>query len=805
MVNNGLLVKIDRFLLTDPTEYRMDGWVVPEAVITAELDKKPLKVRIQTISDSVDEKYGGCESRVFLHLTGDLSKRKILKVYADTGAGRHLCFDITGEELAKKQRDIRYFIDDYTVDQKKGTLRIQGWAAAKSEVKIRVLGRSGAPLKCKIERYLRYDTKDLFEEYPVGQNCGFYVKMDHIPKGGITLVLSIPGCTVREEFPTDAAGIGMRKFASLYKKGVKTLRYKGPGAFFNKTFNRLFNPNMRPIIYSDWVKKHLPSEKELARERTEKFQWEPKISLVVPCYKSQRDFLLALVGSVLAQTYGNWELILSDGSGENSPIDGLLSEIEAKDQRIRVVRNHKRLQISENTNAALAKATGDFIAFSDHDDLLVANAFYEVVKRLNEKPDTDLIYSDEDKITTSEELMQPNFKPDYDPDMLDSVNYICHLLVVRRTLEEEIGGLDPAFDGAQDYNFIFHCVEKTDHIEHIPKILYHWRYFEGSTAANPDSKGYAFTAGERAIQAHYDRLGWPATVEQGAFAGIYRTRWHWKEKPLVSVLIPNKDHTEDLDKCLTSIFSKSDYPNLEVLVIENNSTEQKTWDYYEEIQKKEPRVRVIYYKDAFNYSKINNFGASKARGEYLLLLNNDTEFISDAIREMLGFAMRPDVGAVGARLYFGDNTIQHAGVIMGWGGVAGHAFVNQKRDVSGYQHRIILQQDYSAVTAACMMVRHSTYDEVGGFTEELAVAFNDMDFCMKLRKAGYLIVYNPFAELYHYESKSRGAEDTPDKVRRFNGEMRYFQSHWPEILRDGDPYYNPNLSMITQDFSLKRL
>lgn len=803
MTNNGLLVKIDRFLLTDRREYLLEGWLVPETNVTASLDGEPVDVRVQTISDSVDEKYGGCEVRVFLHLDQKLSEKKVLKIYADGPSGRHLAFDITGRELFRKQQDVRYFIDEATIEA--GQFRIQGWAAAKKPVKIELLHRDGTPVSCKIERYLRYDTKDLFYEYDVGQNCGFYVKASPVPKGGVVLRLSDGRCTLKEYFPTDPAAIRMKRIDTLIQKGKKTLKYKGIGAFWTKTYNRLFNPNARPVHYSDWIKKHLPSDKELARERNVTFDYAPKISIVVPCYKSQPDFLRALVDSVRKQTYGNWELILSDGSGDPSPMDGLLDELEASDKRIRTVRNHKQLRISDNTNAAIAVATGEFISFSDHDDLLVESALYEVVKRLNQKKDTDLIYTDEDKITTSEELMQPNMKPDYDPDLLCSVNYICHLLTVRKSLVDKIGGLDPDFDGAQDYNFIFHCVERTTHIEHIPKVLYHWRYFEGSTAANPESKDYAFTAGQRAIQAHYDRLKWPATVEPGPFAGIYRTHWHWKEEPLVSVLIPNKDHTDDLDKCLKSISRESDYPNLEIIVIENNSTEPETFAYYEKLEKEDPRVRVVHFKGEFNYSKINNFGASFAKGEYLLLLNNDTEMINDAIREMLGYAMRPDVGACGARLYFGDNTIQHAGVIMGWGGVAGHAFVNQKRDVSGYQHRIILQQDYSAVTAACMMVRKSSFDEVGGFTEELAVAFNDMDFCMKLRSKGYLIVYNPYAELYHYESKSRGAEDTPEKVRRFNREIKIFQNRWPDILKNGDPYYSPNLSMITQDFSLKRI
>ena len=355
-----------------------------------------------------------------------------------------------------------------------------------------------------------------------------------------------------------------------------------------------------------------------------------------------------------------------------------------------------------------------------------------------------------------------------------------------------------------DYDFVLRCTEKTDRIAHIPKVLYHWRFYEGSTAADPESKRYAFDAGRRAIQAHYDRLGWPATVEDGEYPGIYRTRWHWEEHPLVSVIIPNKDHIADLRKCLDSLRTVSTWPALEILVVENNSTEAETEAFYRKMEE-DGQIRLIRYQGAFNFSAINNYGVSFAKGEYLLFLNNDTELITDAVTEMMGYALRPDVGAVGARLYYGDDTIQHAGVVVGWGGVAGHAFVNQKRGETGYQHRIICQQDMSAVTAACMLVRADVFREAGGFTEELAVAFNDIDLCMKIRSLGYLIVYNPFAELYHYESRSRGLENTPEKVRRFNKESQYFAKCWPVILRDGDPYYSPNLSMVTQDFSLKHI
>ena len=359
-------------------------------------------------------------------------------------------------------------------------------------------------------------------------------------------------------------------------------------------------------------------------------------------------------------------------------------------------------------------------------------------------------------------------------------------------------------DGAQDYDFVLRSVEAAGSVHHIPKVLYHWRAHKDSTSENPQSKMYAFEAGKRAVQAHYDRIGIAAKVHQGEYLGLYKTEHILKEHPLISLIIPNKDHIEDLDKCISSIEQKSTYDNYEYIIVENNSENEETFRYYKDFEKENPRVHVVCWEGEFNYSAINNYGAKFAKGEYLLLLNNDTEIINGScLEEMIGYCMHDNVGAVGARLYYSDETIQHAGVIVGFGGIAGHAFIGLPRSANGYFSRIICAQDMSAVTAACMMVKKSVFEEVGGLSTELQVAFNDIDLCMKIREAGYLIVYNPYAELYHYESKSRGLENTKEKVDRFNGEIATFAQKWPEILKNGDPYYNPNLSLERCDFSLK--
>ena len=590
------------------------------------------------------------------------------------------------------------------------------------------------------------------------------------------------------------------------RKGFRYMKHYGPKEFWIRLHER-FEPEEVP--YGLWYRAYIPTEETLETQRKQKFDYSPLISIAVPAYQTPVEFLRQMIESLIVQTYSNWELCFSDGSGAQSPLTELLKELTAKDNRIKYVSHEEPLQISENTNSAIEIATGDFIAFADHDDELTPNALFECVKAINEKPQTLVIYTDEDKMSMDgHKFFQPHFKPDYNPDLLCTVNYICHLFVVSRKVIEKVGGLRSEFDGAQDYDFVLRCVEavKDEEICHIPKILYHWRCHEDSTAENPESKLYAFEAGRRAVQAHYERTGIRAEVFKGEYLGLYRTKFIRDHDPLISIIIPNKDHIDDLKRCMESIEQKSTYKNYEYIIVENNSTDSATFEYYKKLEAENPKVRMVYWDGVFNYSAINNYGASFAKGEYLLLLNNDTEIINpDCLEELLGYCMRKDVGAVGARLYYEDDTIQHAGVVIGFGGIAGHCFVQQKRGTTGYCHRIICAQDYSAVTAACMMVKREAFDKVGGLTEELAVAFNDIDFCMKLREAGYLIVYNPYAELYHYESKSRGLEDTPEKVARFNKEIQIFERRWPDIMRDGDPYYNPNLTLKSQDFSLKRI
>ena len=583
------------------------------------------------------------------------------------------------------------------------------------------------------------------------------------------------------------------------KKGLLYMKHFGPKEFWIRLTERF---QADDVDYEEWYKNHKPTMEELQRQRDTEFEYEPLISILVPVYNTPEEFLKQMIQSVRKQTYGKWELCIANANPANETVAEILRISSTKDERIKVKDVPENEGIAQNTNAALASAMGDYIGLLDHDDLLTPDALYEVVKMINENDRPQVLYSDEDKITMDlSEHFQPHMKPDYNKDLLRSNNYITHFFVAERMLVEEVGGEDGEYNGAQDYDLILKCTERAKGIAHIPRILYHWRVHKASTADNPASKMYAFDAGKRAIEDHLKRCGEIGKVSHEKDLGFYRVKYQVQGSPLISIIIPNKDQVESLDKCLRSI-EKSSYKNYEIIIVENNSTEDETFAYYKKIES--DKIRIVYWSDEFNYSAINNFGVKHARGDYLLLLNNDVEVIAtDWLEELTANCQRKDVGIVGARLYYPDDTIQHAGIVIGIGGVAGALFVGMPRMFTGYLHKAAIQQDLSAVTAACMMVKRSVYEELGGLEEELKVAFNDVDFCLRAREKGYLVVYDPNVELYHFESKSRGTEDSKEKIRRFQNEIEYMRSHWLELLKKGDPMYNPNLTLTKWDYSLR--
>lgn len=851
---------------------------------------------------------------------------------------------------------------------REGELMLQGWAFGSNpeeEVKLTVVDQAGNPVPGTTVSSVRRDevVSAFFGDYvkahgTLQRDLGFDVHTPYAQGETRILVLQADGQTKRvkftdhilEEFNSVAHRKREKLLALFHWETVEVaweyFQKHGLRALFKKSVHKIQNIQ-DDYDYNEWYKKVRITDEELAKQRESAadFAMQPTFSIVIPVYATPEKFLRRMLDSIREQTYPKFEVCLVDATPytkiQHDPAQGrtpqeILAEYSAADSRFRYATLTENLGIAENTNAAIRMATGDFIVLADHDDELEPQALYECVRAINAHPDVQVLYSDEDKVDFEDiYYFEPHFKTDFNPDLLRSVNYICHLFVARRSLLDAIAETAAdgqkiyersAYDGAQDYDLILRATEKAQAMErarlvsfanasgantvtdaqqsdavtstmagaeprestqpaiaaaldpldqallrqgrftssniiHIPMVLYHWRAHQASTAQHPEAKLYAFEAGARAVYDHCKRIGLPIKkVEQGITYGFYHPIYE-NQQPLISVVIPNKDHSADLDKAITSLVA-GNYKNLEFIIVENNSDQAETWAYYEALKKRfpeelptdfvdpatcgamrtsetsttsaastaesnsavsnpaqvsayhsaaasilpQPVVKVVKWDGPFNYSAINNYGVQFTHGQYLLFLNNDIEEIDpDSIDEMIGYVQREDVGICGARLLYPDEDIQHAGVIMGMGGIAGAAFVRTHDSDLSYMHRAKCIQDYSCVTAACLLTKRSLFDEVGGFTEKLAVAFNDVDYCMKVRALGKLVVYNPYAKFYHYESKSRGMEDTPEKLARFHSEILTFGTTWKDILRDGDPYYSPALTFRKANFALKDL
>ena len=906
---------------------------------------------------------------------------------------------------------MRYRVDSMSL--RDGVLMLEGWCIPSKTDKIEysVVDRQGNPMKCTA---VARDRVDVAQQFGADRMSGFTVAVPFEREQDGYLVMRDGTETRRvrinnkivEKRNSIKAKRAEKLWALVHLETLVVswdfIRENGFRAFWKKAVHKIQKID-EDYDYPEWQFKTALSEAEIEAQRTAwqsltfdylKYMQEnasaagqsssyseastthssqenasasspaPLISIVIPAYNTPEKYLVMLLDSFRAQTYPNFEAVIADGSeGGHTDVRRTVERYAAEDpKRFKYVDAGGNQGIAGNTNAGLRAASGDFIALCDHDDELPPWALYEVVKAISAHPKAQFIYTDEDKIDfDGKALFEPHFKSDFNMELLCSVNYICHLSVIRRDLLGKVGGFRAEFDGAQDHDFFFRCLEEatkeervflqqwyegcgapgfevnahaadtvssvseaspqdsdataqlsasgmvptvnapadfspaaitelregrftSETVIHIPVICYHWRYHKGSTASDPKAKLYAFEAGSRAVKAHYDRMGLPyEDVEKGVTYGYYHTKFKTPAAPLVSVIIPNKDHSADLDQCIRSVIAHSNYRSIEFIVVENNSTDPETFRYYQKAGevcfdlaeamrqngvagaedksgpaaseagvKTEPdaaaaalkneeafRTEAAAQKDSstvssaaehsfyensfgdhipvrivrwvpetpgFNYSAINNFGVQQAKGDLLLFLNNDVELISpDSITEMVSYTSRPEVGITGARLMYGDDTIQHAGVIVGLGGIAGAAFVGLHEKENSYMHRMMCVQDLSAVTAACLMMKKETFLKVGGFREELAVAFNDIDLCMKVRATGRLVVYDPYVTFHHYESKSRGLEDTPEKVQRFNNEIAIFAHYWGEILEHGDPYYNPNLTLRKANFALRDL
>ena len=590
------------------------------------------------------------------------------------------------------------------------------------------------------------------------------------------------------------------RFTYLIGKGVKSLMRDGIGETWKKVQG--YKSETEDLKSA---KAPIYTAKELKAQKSEVFPKNIKFSILVPLYNTPEKFLKEMIESVINQTYSNWELCLADGSDSaHENVGEIVKKYQSKDSRIRYVKLEKNLGISGNTNVCIDMAQGDYISLFDHDDLLHPAALYDNMKAICEKG-ADFIYTDENTFhETPSDAFCPHFKPDFAPDTLRANNYICHFTTFKRTLIDKVGKFRPECDGSQDFDMMLRLTEKAEKIVHIPKILYYWRAHKNSVAESVGAKPYVIEAAKKAIRDHLERIGLKGEVYDSPVPSMYRLKYEIEGEPLVSIIIPNYEHKEELEVCINSIYEKSTYKNFEIIIVENNSESCEIFDYYEELKELHDNIKVVVWDSYFNYSAINNFGAKYAKGEHLLLLNNDVEVISpDWIQEMLMYSQRSDIGAVGAKLYYPDNTIQHAGLGLGLLTLAGHFHRGFDRNHPGYMGRLIYAQNLSGVTAACLMLRRDVWDKIGGLDETFEVAFNDVDMCMRIRKEGYLIAWTPWAELYHFESKSRGLDLAPEKRERFVGEVERFQKRWEKELKAGDPYYNPNFSLMKEDFSVR--
>lgn len=716
-------------------------------------------------------------------------KYQSLELFLRDGEERVSIWEISADELDEliKENLVEYHLDRVEILYDT-MLEIQGWVVdQRGSVEVTVHQEDASLLDCRISRGRRPDVverRNLDEEYKT-QEIGFRISAALPEIKGGEIILHFCGDSVTKTYTID----------------IEELRKQNkPKGFLSRLFGK---ESVAEGGYEAWLARHKVDKRTLRRQKHAAFAQKPLISIVIPLYCTPLPYLKELLESVRRQSYENWQLCLADGSPDDK-VKEFIEKHYGREKRIVYRKLEENGGISVNTNEAVALAAGEYLMLCDHDDTLEPDALYEIVKAINDTG-ADVLYTDEDKVSMDgRHYFDPNFKPDFNLFRLRENNYICHIFVVKKSLTDETGLLRSEFDGAQDFDFILRCCEKAQKITHIPKVLYHWRCHMDSTAADPSSKAYAYEAGRKAVREHYQRLGIDAKVEMTERPGWYRSHVKVQGNPLISVIIPNKDHTDDLELCLFSMTRKSTYRNYEILIVENNSEKEETFEYYRKLPDRYPKARVLTWEKEFNYSAINNFAAKEAKGEYLLFLNNDVEILTpDWMEEMLQNCQQENVAAVGAKLYYPDDTIQHAGVVLGLGGIAGHIMCRASKEDPGYFGRMISVQEISAVTAACMMVKKSDFDAVGGLDETFQVAFNDIDLCMKFRAAGKKIIFTPYAELYHYESKSRGLEDTPEKQFRFDKEVKRFQEKWAQQLEMEDPYYSPNLSVTEGDCSLR--
>ena len=733
-----------------------------------------------------------------------------VNAYTDTLSECILNYDQRKINKYRDKRGIRNYIDEFSYNEETKTYQVKGWAFSyeKEPITFSILNATGKEVEFDYKSKGRVDLYSLSMVDEDQIDCGYTIKWKGNAKEKYTFRLKTKNYQIKEILHEKSQGQEiLSKVPKLFKmmsyqhieNAFRILKKKGVSG----VINRIVHGSNNWDDYHEWFLSTKVTEEELEIQRNTEFSFRPMISIIVATFNTKEEYLKEMIDSVRNQSYSNWQLCIGDGS-TNDSVEKYVKEHYGDDSRIVFKKLEKNYGISGNMNGALELVTGDYVGLFDHDDLLTPDCLYEFVASMQEVHH-DCVYSDEDKLNDkTKKFEDPHFKPDFSIDLLCSHNYITHFFVVNMDIVRKVGGMRSEYDGSQDHDFIFRCVEQANSVHHVPKILYHWRMHPLSTAMDPESKMYCYTSGKKAIESHFKRVGIDATVEMlpRPLYGMYHCKYTVKDHPLVSILIPNYNHKDLLKGCIESLMNVNTYSNIEIVIVENNSTEQEIFDYYKELEETYSNVKVIYYEGDFNYSKINNYGVKYTHGEYILFLNNDTKVIEpDSIEDMLGVCQREDVGAVGAKLLYEDDTVQHCGVVVGYHGYATAAFSLIDRNDFGYMGRPRVSWDVSAVTAACLMTKREIFDEVGGFDEDFKVACNDVDLCLKIRSLNKWIVEDAFSVWYHYESKSRGLEDTPEKQARFQSEIARFQKKWPEILKNGDSFHNPNFDLDKGPFT----
>ncbi|EGO8530351.1 glycosyltransferase family 2 protein [Enterococcus faecalis] len=708
--------------------------------------------------------------------------------------------------------DIKVIFDSIYRDKTTNNLTITGWAldTITKESPTFTINNENQVSAYNIQRVLREDVNQIYQTEPAIE-AGFVVTLEgikqkkvlpfHFQSSAHVITVDFP---LNKKYPVIPGTED--KVTRLWIKAKKGFKYMAKNGISHTIQRAKIEKLRNQASYPNWLARNEVLDIEAMTQEIATFHYQPKISIAMPVYNVEEKWLRLCIDSILNQVYTNWELCMADDASTDPNVKKILTEYQQLDERIRVVFREQNGHISEATNSALAIATGEFVALLDNDDELAINAFYEVVKVLNENPELDLIYSDEDKIDMDGNRSEPAFKPDWSPDLLLGTNYISHLGVYRRSILEEIGGFRKGYEGSQDYDLVLRFTEKTtkERIKHIPKVLYYWRMLPTSTAVDQGSKGYAFEAGLRAVQDALVRRGINGHATHGAANGLYDVYYDIESEKLVSIIIPTKNGYKDVQRCVSSIIEKTTYQNYEIIMADNGSTDPKMHELYAEFEQQLPgRFFVESIDIPFNFSTINNRAAKKAHGEYLLFLNNDTEVITENwLTLMVSFAQQERIGCVGAKLLYPNNTVQHAGVILGLGGVAGHGHYGYPHGDLGYFGRLAINVNYSAVTAACLLMKKADFDAVGGFEEAFTVAFNDVDLCLKVQALGRDNVWLHEAELYHFESQTRGYDDKGKKKKRFEQEKVMMEEKWGPLI-ENDPFYNPNLTRDIPNFSLR--